>query len=411
MEHNTENRKTNKAVGFPQWPMPAGREIELVTEVVRSGKWWRMSGTMVTEFEKKFADYHDAKFCLGVTNGTQALELVLAALGIQSGDEVIVPAFTFISTFTAPMYCNATPVPVDVDKDTFCMLPESFENAITSKTKAVIPVHMAGHMCDMEQISKIAKKHNILVIEDAAHAHGASIKGKRPGFYADAATFSFQNGKIMTCGEGGAVITNSEELYQELFLLHGVGRPADDKVYRHIVLGTNARMNEFQAAILLAQLERLGEWNQKRSENFCYLNMLLEKVEGINPQKMSPDVTQNPHYMYMFYYDSSQFGNVSRDKFVECLCEEGIPAFISYPVVSNTEFYRNKDFRGHITLSRDQEEYYLPNAENIASEVIWLPHYTLLGDMRDVEKIYDTIVALQKDFSRDYTDKKTCFIG
>jgi 3-amino-5-hydroxybenzoate synthase len=402
VKNNLSKTKTKE---FPKWPISGDREIELVTQVARSGNWWRMNGTMVTEFEQKFADYHDTKFCLGVTNGTQAIELVLAALNIQAGDEVIVPAFTFISTFTAPMYGNATPVPVDVDKDTFCMLPEAFEKAITPKTKAVIPVHMAGHMCDMERISNIAKKHNIFVIEDAAHAHGASINGKKPGFYSDAATFSFQNGKIMTCGEGGAILTNSEELYQKLYLLHGVGRPIDDKVYRHVVLGTNARMNEFQAAILLAQLERLEELNKKRHENFNYLNTLLEKIDGITPQKMNPDITVNTHYMYMFYYDSTQFGNVSRNEFVENLCEEGIPAFIAYPVVSNTEFYRNKDFRGHITLSQNQEKYYLPNAEKIAAEVVWLPHYTLLGDQKDIEEISSAIIKIKDNFINHHKDK------
>lgn len=388
----------SKAKGFPKWPISGDREIELITRVVHSGNWWRMSGKMVTEFERKFAAYHDTKCCLGVTNGTQAIELVLAALDVQAGDEVIVPAFTFISTFTAPMYGNATPVPVDVDKDTFCMMPEAFERAITPKTKAVIPVHMAGHMCDMEKISSIAKKHNIFIVEDAAHAHGASINGKKPGFYSDAAIFSFQNGKIMTCGEGGAILTNSEELYQKLYLLHGVGRPVDDKIYRHVVLGTNARMNEFQAAILLAQLERLEELNKKRHENFNYLNMLLEKIEGITTQKISLDVTVDTHYMYMFYYDKSRFGNVERNEFVESLCEEGIPAFIAYPVVSDTEFYRNKDFRGHIKLSKSQEKYDLPNAEKIAREVVWLPHYTLLGDKENIEEIYNSIIKIKKKF-------------
>ena len=404
MEDKVKNN-LSKTKEFPKWPISGDREIELVTKVARSGNWWRMNGTMVTEFEQKFADYHDTKFCLGVTNGTQAIELVLAALDIQTGDEVIVPAFTFISTFTAPMYGNATPVPVDVDEDTFCMLPEAFEKAITPKTKAVIPVHMAGHMCDMEKISSIAKKHNIYVIEDAAHAHGASINGKKPGLYSDAATFSFQNGKIMTCGEGGAILTNTEELYQKIYLLHGVGRPINDKIYRHVVLGTNARMNEFQAAILLAQLERLEELNKKRQDNFNYLNMLLEQIEGIIPQKMSPSITVNTHYMYMFYYDSSQFGNLSRNEFVEYLCEEGIPAFIAYPVVSDTEFYRNKAFRGHITISQNQEKYNLPNAEKIAAEVVWLPHYTLLGDHKDIEEIYSAIKKVKDNFINHCVDK------
>jgi len=397
MEDKVKNN-LSKTKEFPKWPISGDREIELVTKVARSGNWWRMNGTMVTEFEQKFADYHDTKFCLGVTNGTQAIELVLAALDIQTGDEVIVPAFTFISTFTAPMYGNATPVPVDVDEDTFCMLPEAFEKAITPKTKAVIPVHMAGHMCDMEKISSIAKKHNIYVIEDAAHAHGASINGKKPGLYSDAATFSFQNGKIMTCGEGGAILTNTEELYQKIYLLHGVGRPINDKIYRHVVLGTNARMNEFQAAILLAQLERLEELNKKRQDNFNYLNMLLEQIEGIIPQKMSPSITVNTHYMYMFYYDKSYFGNISSEEFVSYINAEGIPASVCFPVLSNTKFFMENDFNGRCVNYKKENEVDLSNANKAGDNVIWLHHRTLEGDEVDLQDIVMAVKKIQNAF-------------
>ena len=376
-----------KTKPFPKWPISEERELEMLTQVIRSGNWWRMTGNMVSDFEEKFAKLHDVKYCLGVTNGTQALELVLAALGIKAGDEVIVSAFTFISTFTAPIYNDAIPVPVDVDKDTFCMTPEAFEKAITPRTKAVIPVHMAGHMCDMKAIYEIAKKHNIKVIEDAAHAQGASFDGYKVGHYSDAAIFSFQNGKIMTCGEGGAIITNNKEVYDELYLLHGVGRPVNDKTYRHVVLGTNARMNEFQGAILLAQLERLETLNKRRHEMALHLDALLSDVQGVTPQKYDPRVTDNTHYMYMFYYNPEFFGGKSRSEFVEALNEEGIPAFIAYPVVSNTEFYTECKFRGHIQINDEQRKYELPNAEKIASEAIWLPHFTLIGDQQDVEEI------------------------
>lgn len=384
-----------KTKQFPNWPMSGQRELKLVQEVVTSGKWWRMSGSKVEEFERKFAEHHNIKYCLGVTNGTHAIELALSALGIGKGDEVIIPAFTFISTATAPIYCDAIPVAVDVDPNTFCMMSEAFEKAITEKTKAVIPVHMAGQMCDMEAISDIARKHNIKIIEDAAHAHGAEWNHKKPGELSDIATFSFQNGKIMTCGEGGAVVTNNKELYDKMFLIHGVGRPKNDRVYAHLELGSNYRMNEFQAAILIAQLERLNELNGVRKINSELLDKLLKDIPGIKSQTENSKITLNTHYMYMFYYNSEYFGGMNRQEFVDSLIEEGIPAFIAYPVVSNTEFFRNNNFRGHIQNESNYRNFNLTNAKKIEDEVIWLPHYTLLGDEQDIQEIAGAIKKIQ----------------
>ncbi|HEX3030293.1 MAG TPA: DegT/DnrJ/EryC1/StrS family aminotransferase [Clostridia bacterium] len=384
-----------KTKPFPRWPHSDEREVELVSEVARSGKWWRMTGTMVEEFEEKFAKLHNADYCLCVTNGTHAIELILAAMEIGEGDEVIVPAFTFISTGTAPIYCNATPVFVDVDPVTFCMDPKAFEKAITPKTKAVIPVHIAGHICDMDEINAIAKKHNVKVIEDAAHAHGGEYKGRKAGTLGDAAIFSFQNGKIVTCGEGGAILTNSKELYEKAYLIHGVGRPKGDRIYQHLLLGSNYRMNEFQGAILLAQLERLSEFNQRREKNAALLNSLLSDVKGVVPQGRSEDSTLNTHYMFMFYYDKAQFGGMSRKDFVDALIAEGVPAFIAFPVISNTEFFRENKFRSHLRQHIDADSFVLPNSERIAAEVVWLPHFTLLGDEQDMKEIAGAIKKIQ----------------
>jgi Predicted pyridoxal phosphate-dependent enzyme apparently involved in regulation of cell wall biogenesis len=384
-----------KTTPFFSWPYSDNREEELILEVVKSRKWWRMTGNKVEEFEKKFAKMHDCKYCLGLTNGTHAIEVALSALGIKPGDEVIIPAFTFISTATAVMYNNANPVLVDVDPHTFCMMPEAFEKAITAKTKVVIPVHMAGHSCDMDKICKIAKKNNIKVIEDAAHAHGAKWNSKSIGSFGDIATFSFQNGKIVTCGEGGALLTNDKEIYEKAYLLHGVGRPKDDKVYSHVVLGTNDRMNEFQAAILIAQLERLEQMNQIRSKNAIQLNKLLSGINGIEPQQFKEEATINTHYMYMFYYDSVEFGNLPREKFVDYLNAEGIPAFVAYPVISDAEFMEKHQFLGKVTFYDKNYEEDLSNARKIAKNVVWLPHFTLLGDEKDLIEIVGAIRKIQ----------------
>jgi 3-amino-5-hydroxybenzoate synthase len=386
-----------KSNSFPKWPFSGPRELELVAEVVRSQNWWRMTGTKVSDFEEKFARYHDVKYCLGVTNGTHAIELALAALGIGKDDEVLVPAFTFVSTGTAVLYNNATPVFVDCDPNTFCMDVHAIESLITERTKAIIPVHMAGHVCDMDRIGAIARKHGLKVIEDAAHAHGAEWKNKKVGAFGDFAIFSFQNGKIMTSGEGGALVTNNQELFDKVYLIHGVGRPKNDRTYQHMELGSNYRMNEFQGAILIAQLERLAECNTTRQRNATLLNSLLSGVAGITPQRYEAEVTANTHYMYMFYYDKSYFGGLDRMAFVDALIAEGIPAFIAYPLIHQTPFYTQRNFRTH--APHETAPPALPHAQRIADTVVWLPHFTLLGDAADTEDIANAILKIKHRYS------------
>lgn len=400
MEQNllaVKGGKPAKTKAFHRWPYSDEQELANLKEVLAEESWWRVNGKKVEEFETKFARMHGVKYCLGVSNGTHALEIALQTLGVGRGDEVIVPAFTFISTASAVIYCNAEPVFADVDAETFCMDAESFQKAITSKTKAVIPVHMAGHPCDMEEICRIAKEHGIKVIEDAAHAHGGEWKHQKIGTFGDMAAFSFQNGKIMTCGEGGALITNKKELYEKAYLIHGVGRPREDIIYEHKVLGSNDRMNEFQAAVLLAQLERLNSFNRIREQNAGKLNGLLNGIEGIRPQAPAPEGTLNTHYMYMFYYDKSCFGQLAREEFITYMKAEGIPCFIAYPVISDTQFFLRKQFGKRIKLSRKYGDGDLKNARRIAREVVWLPHYTLLGDDADLVEIVTAILKIKEN--------------
>lgn len=389
----------SKTKPFPDWPRYDEREIENVLEVFQSHAWWRVTGTKVIEFEKKFAEFQGVDYCLGVTNGTHALELCLMALEIGKGDEVIVPAMTFISTGLSILECNATPVLVDVDADTYCMTPESFEAAITNKTKAVIPVHMAGHACDMAKICEIAKKHDIYVIEDAAHGHGGECDGKRIGSFGDAAIFSFQNGKLMTSGEGGALVTRHKKVYEKSYLIQDVGRPRNDKIYQHVVMGQNFRMSEFQAAILLAQIQRVDEMNILREKNAKILDGLFECVKGITPQKRNLHATLQTHYMYMFAYDSDEFGGLDRLSFTEFLESEGIPSSVCFPVLSDTEFFIENNFRGNIPFYDRSKEGDLTNARKVASSVIWLHHRTLEGDEVDLQEIVYAVLKIQKAFT------------
>lgn len=385
-----------KQDSFPAWPVYDEKELDNLADVVRSGNWWRVTGTKVAEFEKKFAQFQGSRFCLGVTNGTNALELALSVLGITEGDEVIVPGMTFISTGLAVVNCNATPVLVDIDAETLCMIPEEFEKAITPKTKAVIPVHMAGHGCDMKRICEIAKKNHIAVIEDAAHGHGGEWENKRLGSFGDFAIFSFQNGKLMTCGEGGALVFHNREDYEKAYLIQDVGRPRGDTVYRHVIRGANYRMNEFQAAVLLAQMERVDAYNQLRDKNARILDKLMEHIPGIQPQGRSAQANKITHYMYMFYYDSEQFGRLSREKFVEYLNAEGIPCCVCFPVLSDTEFFEENDFNGKRLDYKKETEAPMPNSCLAAQRVVWLHHRTLEGSEKDLEDIAGAILKIQR---------------
>lgn len=385
---------------FPKWPIYDEREKENIEDVLASQNWWRVTGTKVKEFEEKFAKFQGCSYCLGVTNGTSALELALEVLGIGEGDEVIIPGMTFISTGLAVVNCDAIPVLVDINPETLCMLPDKFEAAITERTKAVIPVHMAGHCFEIDKICEIAKKHGIKVIEDAAHGHGGEFKNRRIGSFGDFSIFSFQNGKLMTCGEGGALLTNNKEYYEKAFVIQDVGRPMGDKIYKHVIRGENYRMNEFQAAILLAQMERVDEYNQRRDNNARILDKMLQKVEGITPQGYLEENNIITQYMYMFYYDSKCFGNLSRNDFVEYLNAEGIPCYICFPVISDTEFFVQNDFNGRNISYDKRGEFNLVNSKNAAEKVIWLHHRMLEGDIDDLRDIVGSLLKIQSVFHK-----------
>lgn len=383
-EFTTGNYRQQAARPFPAWPMADERELAAVSAVLESGQWWRMAGSQVVEFEKEFAAYHDAKHALAVTNGTHAIELALAALDIGQGDEVIIPAFTFISTATAVLCAQAIPVLVDVNPETYCLDPQSFAAAITPRTRAVIPVHMAGHVADMDEILGIASEHDLHVIEDAAHAHGAAWKGQRVGAMQSGGIYSFQAGKLMTAGEGGLIMSNDADFIERCFLYGNCGRPKTDRTYQHSVLGTNCRMAELQAAVLRVQLLRLEEQNARREINAAKLNEMLSSVQGIMPQGHDPRVTLHPHYMYMFRYDSSAFSGLFRQQFVDSLIEQGVPAFVGYPAIHRTPMFRHRNFgprwRTADALLPDYNVVSCPVAEALGDEVVWLHHRVLLGD-------------------------------
>ena len=253
-------------MGTPSWPVSGARERELLEEVLRSDRWGGYH-PFVARFEQEFAAFQQCRFGLSACNGTVTIEMALEALGIGEGDEVIVPAISFISTATAVSRVGATPVFVDIEPDTFNIDPQRVREAITSKTRAIIPVHFGGPMADMDGIMAVSTTHGLPVLEDAAHAHGSEWNGVRAGSIGVISSFSFQNGKVMTAGEGGILLSNSEDLIDRTREILDQGRRKGQAWFSHYSLGTNYRITALQCAVLIAQLERLPEQNQRRARN------------------------------------------------------------------------------------------------------------------------------------------------
>ncbi|MFI1826480.1 DegT/DnrJ/EryC1/StrS family aminotransferase [Streptomyces sp. NPDC020412] len=388
---------------FPAWPQHDDTERRALIRAVDQGQWWRVGGSEVESFEREFGEFHGGT-ALAVTNGTHALELALELLGIQPGDEVIVPAFTFISTSIAVQRTGGVPVPVDVLPDTYCLDPAQLEAARTPRTRFVIPVHMAGHVADMAAIGTWAAEHGIEVLQDAAHAHGALWAGKRIGDHGTLAAFSFQNGKLMTAGEGGALLLPSPDLFPEAFARHSCGRPIGDVRYDHLTPSSNYRMAEFGGAVLRAQLARLGAQNELREARWKTLAAALREIPGVVPQGREDRCELNPHYMAMAALDPEVHADVDRDLLVSALVAEGVPAFLNYPPV-----YRTAAFAPVFADGRPGPEELAernPVSEHLGSRGFWLHHRVLLGTDRDCTDVAD---ALRKvlDGLRGRTEKSS----
>ncbi|GIG59283.1 3-amino-5-hydroxybenzoate synthase [Longispora fulva] len=376
---------------FPDWPQFDDTERQALDRALTQGQWWRMGGTEVESFEREFAGYHGAQHALAVTNGTHALELALQAMGVGPGTEVIVPGFTFISSSQAAQRIGAVAVPVDVDPDTYCVDVAAAAAAITSRTRVIMPVHMAGLIADMDGLDKLAADSGVQLLQDAAHAHGAQWQGKRVGELGSVAVFSFQNGKLMTAGEGGAVLFPDEEMYEQAFLRHSCGRPRTDRRYHHQIAGTNMRMNEFSAAVLRAQMTRLDAQIEVRGQRWQAFSDLLAQIPGVRPQSGDPRADRNPHYMAMFRLPG--WSEERRNLLVDRLVEAGIPAFAAFRAIYRTAAFWET---GAPAESVDAVAERCPNVEAISQDCVWLHHRTLLAseqDLADTAAIVAELVA------------------
>lgn len=384
---------------FPSWPIWSEKDIYALAEVVRSGK-WGTRGPRVEQFERRFAEYCHCDYCVSVTSGTTALYLALWAAGVEPGDEVIVPPYTFIATANAVAMLGAVPVFADLDLDNGCLDPYAVEALITPRTKAVIPVHLAGEPADMDAFALIKEKYGVCIIEDCAHAHGSEWKGKRVGSLGDMGAFSFQESKNLSSGEGGAVTTSDEELYEYAFSVHHVGRKrVGGQWYEHLVLGANMRMTEFQAAILLSQMDKMEEELRRREENALYLDSLLREIDGIIPQKRDERVSRRAYHLYVFRYNKEKFQGVDRNVFIKALNAEGIPCMAGYGLLNEEEVYKERNF-GPFTKILKEEKFVrepLTNARKFSEESVWLFQNMLLGDKKDMEDIAQAILKIKEN--------------
>jgi dTDP-4-amino-4,6-dideoxygalactose transaminase len=380
---------------FP-WPLHSDKEISALKKVVESGTWGITPDpeSSVAVLERSFATYLGVKHAVTAVNGSVALRLSLMAAGVRAGDEIIVPPMSFIATASVVIEVNCVPVFVDIDPDTYNIDPCKIEEAITPRTKAIIPVHFGGNACDMDMIMEIAARHNLYVIEDACHAHGAEYKNRKLGSIGHIGCFSFQSSKNMCSGEGGIAVTDDDNLFERIWSLHNVGRKTGGAWYEHFNLGCNYRMTQFQAAVLLIQLERLEEELVKRDENGLYLAQLLKEIDGITPLLRSPEATKHSYHLFPFRYDRSKFNDLSKKEFAAILAAEGVPCFMGYPEpIYRQPVFREKNFFSYvIPESVSFTGVSCPECEKACHETgMWISQNVFLGDRKDMEKIAEAV--------------------
>ncbi len=364
-------------MNIPCWPQADEREAELLRMVLESPQWGGFH-PFIDEFERSFAAYQHSSHGISAFNGTVTLELALDVLGIGPTDEVIVPAISFVSTAAAVSRVGATPVFVDIEPRSFNVDPARVREALTPRTKAVIAVHFGGAMCEIEELNQICREHGLALLEDAAHAQGAEWSGRRAGSFGIAGSFSFQNGKVLSSGEGGMLVTSDEGFAERARSIANCGRQAGRSFYEHYRVGTNFRITAFQAAVLLAQFERLPEQIARRTANVKLLKGLLDEVRQITWQEQPAAVTQNPFYLLL----GRLGGSISRDGFCRILSDGGVPCTPFYPHT----LYENPAYREAACRVMP-----CPVAKDCIRDAFWLPHRVLLADEDTIRQIAEVI--------------------
>jgi dTDP-4-amino-4,6-dideoxygalactose transaminase len=393
--------KALRKTPFTQWPFAGAEEKRALSDVLSEPKWGGQPfpGKHSTAFAKRFAKLHTAKYAQCVNTGTVAIQAALKAIDIRPGDEVLAPAYTWEGTVGPVLLLNAVPVFIDVDPDTYCMDARKIEQAITPKTKAILPVHLGMRFADMDEILRIAAKHNLKVIEDCAHAHGGMWKGKGAGSMGDLGAFSFQSSKLLTCGEGGAVITSNLEYMERVQSYINAGRASVTDQFHHRIIGFNYRLGEFQAAVLAAQIDRLPQQAKLRAKNMAYFESRLKDISELGLLKPDPRITRLAPYGYVIKYFADRAKDLPRAAFVGALQLEGIPCdgLFYEPVYKSSLFPLNPCDFPALCWGREKpldlrKISSCPEAERAAyHEAVWFPHQLFLGSKKDVDAIADAI--------------------
>lgn len=393
---------------YPEWPVWDQHDIDAVTEVIKSGRWggYPYPGPKTEELAKKFAELQGGGYAVPMINGTVTMEVALRAAGIGWGDEVIVPAYTFQATASAPMAAGAIPVIVDVDPKSYCLDAKAVANAITPKTKAIIPVHLGSNMADMDAIMNLAEKHNLIVIEDCAHAHGAKWRGKGAGTIGHFGSFSLQSSKTLTSGEGGILLCRSAEHAALAVSVIDCGRPhalggGGEDSNGLATQGANYRLSEMQAALALVGIERFPAQAKQREEMAAYMDEALSEVKGVKVMKRDERHTTRSFYRYIFAIDPKEFG-VEHDLLCGALDAEGIDCWTGYEAMHNYELFQPQ--KSKLAVPNAFPEYFkfsemnLPEATRACEhEAVWLDEAIFRAGSSGVDDAVNAIKKIQKN--------------
>jgi len=383
------------------WPVWDETEETALLNVLNSGTWGRTGGgPRCAEFEAAFAKRLQAKYCVATSSGTTALLTALGALDIGPGDEVIIPPYTFVATFNAITNSYALPVFVDSDPNTFQIDPSKITAAVTPATKMLMPVHIGGYSADMDAINAVAKQHSLQVIEDACQAPLAEWRGTPVGTHGIGGCFSFQSSKNLNCGEGGALTTNDESFFHKCFNFHtpGGGKPTASSGR-----GSNYRLTEFQAALLVAQFTRFEQQSSERNINATYLTKQLKEISGVAPAALTGGCTRSAYHLYMLRYDKQQFADLPRAKFLAELNRLGVAASSGYSTLNTTAHVRALATNPHYLriygqdrMTRWLEQNQCPVNDALCQDAVWFSQQSLLGDRSKMDRIAESIRDIQK---------------
>ena len=388
---------------FHEWPLVQSNDEQALLRTLRSGDWYRRGGDQVPTFERDWGRKLGAKHVLATNGGTTALFAAVAALEIGPGDEVIVPPYTFIATVNAVLLHHALPIFVDTHPETHQIDASKIEAAITPRTRALLPVHIAGAPCDLDAILALSKRRSLPVIEDACQAHLAEWRGKSVGLHGEMGAFSFQASKNLNCGEGGCLVTNDDRHIAAASAFHNNGSSlhgSDGGVGTGH--GCNLRMTEFQASVLLSQMERIEAQAHRRTENAAYLDKLLAEVPGVTPAAIHDGCTRNAYHLYMLRYEPETFAGMSKKQLQDAMQAEGIPLSGGYDELNKTDFlektFASRPFKAIYSdkqIADWRERNQTPVNARVCSTAFWFSQTTLLGSKNDMELIAEAFRKVQ----------------